>query len=600
MAVTDEQTVEESTDAKIAAGARRRRPGPGALARRYAPFLAMVVGVGAVVVAFGGDTGGGDGTQTGEAAQGAVASNDELLESGPMTWQKAEAEGTVDTVDWGEDCDTERGRIKVPIEVVPQCVEPFTGDNGGATATGVTADEVKVIYYQSDPALDPLGASMVAASGADVDPASASRAVGEYADLYNSVFETYGRKVVVENYTGTGAGDDSEAARADAIAIAEREPFAVIGGPLQAGPAFATELAARGVVCGPTCATALPESLIDEYYPYLWSAAITPDQGAALAAEMISKLAGPGKATMAGDPALQEQDRKYALVHYDTAEGDHEAVFQALEGALADNGVELTTDVRFELDIARLQDTSRTIIAKLKSSGITTVIFYGDPLTPASLTEAATGQGYRPEWILGPSLLGDTTIFARRTDREQWKNGFGLSLPAARGERSTINAFKVYEWAYGARPDNNTVSVLEPLLRVMFSGVMLAGPELTPEAFRDGLYRFEPAGGTPTDPSQSWGDHGIWPEQDNGGSNDGTIIWWDPTATGEDEAGNPGTGMYRYAKGGERYKLGEFPESPEEAGLFDEEASVTVYDTTPPGEEEYDYPPPEIERSAAG
>ena len=387
---------------------------------------------------------------------------------------------------------------------------------------------------------------------------------------------------------------------ADAIAIAEREPFAVIGGPLQSGPAFATELAARGVICGPTCATALPESIIDEYYPYLWSSAITPNQGAALAGELISKMAGPGPATMAGDEALHDQDRKYALVHYDTAEGDHQAVFEALESSLAENGVELTTDVSFELDMARLQETSRTIIARLKSAGITTVIFYGDPLTPASLTEAATTQGYYPEWILGPSLLADTTIFGRRTDQEQWKNGFGLSLPAARGERSTIDAFKVYEWAYGAPPDNNTVSVLEPLLRVMFSGIMLAGPELTPETMRDGFYRFEPAGGTPTDPSQSWGDHGFWPEQDNGGSNDGTIIWWDPEATGEDETGNPGTGMYRYAKGGERYKLGEFPESPEEAGLFDVEASVTVYDTTPPGEVDFDYPAPEIEPAPTG
>ena len=42
-------------------------------------------------------------------------------------------------------------------------------------------------------------------------------------------------------------------------------------------------------------------------------------------------MAGPGKATMAGDPAIQAQDRKYALVHYDTAEGDHQAVFEALE-----------------------------------------------------------------------------------------------------------------------------------------------------------------------------------------------------------------------------------------------------------------------------
>jgi len=601
MAVTDERpVVEESTDAKIAARSRRRGAGPVTLAKRYAPFVAMVVAIGAVVVIFGGDTGDSGDTQSGEAAQGDVASNDQLLESGPMTWQKAEAEGTVDTIDWGEDCDTERGRIKIPVAVVPQCVEPFTGDNGGATATGVTADEVKIIYYQSDPALDPLGASLIAASGADVDPESGSRAVQQYADLYNSIFETYGRKVVVEDYTGTGAADDLERARADAIAIAEKKPFAVIGAPLQAGPTFATELAARGVICGPTCATALPETIVDEYYPYIWSSAITPNQSSALAAEMVAKLAGPGKATMAGDPAIKEQDRKYALVHYDTAEGDHQAVFEALKGSLADNGVDLTIDIPFQLDMARLQETSRTIIAKLKDSGITTVIFYGDPLTPGALTEAATGQDYYPEWILGPSLLADTTIFARRTDPDQWKNGFGLSLPAARGERDTIDAFKVYEWAYGEPPDNNTVSVLEPLLRTMFTGTMLAGPELTPETFRDGLYRLEPAGGTPTDPSQSWGDHGFWPDQDNGGTDDGTIIWWDPTATGEDETGNAGTGMYRYAKGGERYKLGEFPESAEEAGLFDNDSSITVYDTTAPGEEEFDYPAPDIEASTTG
>jgi hypothetical protein len=464
----------------------------------------------------------------------------------------------------------------------------------------VTADEVKIIYYQSDPALDPVGASLIAASGADVDPASANVAVAQYSDLYNSVFETYGRKVVIENFTGSGASDDREAARADAIAIAEKKPFAVVGAPLQAGPTFAIELASRGVVCGPTCATALPETIVDEYYPYIWSSAITPNQAAALAAEMVSKLAGPGKATMAGDEAMQGEDRKYALVHFDTAEGDHQAVFEALRDSLADNGVELTTDVPYLLDIPRLQETARTIIARLKDAGITTVIFYGDPLAPGALTEEATEQGYFPEWILGPSLLADTTIFARRTDPDQWKNGFGLSLPPARGERSTIDAFKIYEWAFGAPPENNTVSVLEPLMRTMFTGIHLAGPDLTPETFRDGLYRMEPAGGTPTDPAQSWGEHDIWPTLDNGGTDDATIIWYDPEATGEDETGNAGTGMYRYAKGGERYKLGEFPESAEEAGLFDVDQSVTVYDSTAPGEQEYDYPPPEIETTGAG
>jgi hypothetical protein len=592
----DRTAGEESTDAKLAALAGRRRTGPLTVARRYAPFLAMVMAIAAVVVVFGGDTGGDDAGTTATE----VASTDELMASGPVTWDRAEAEGRTDEIEWGPDCDTETGRIRIPILVVPQCVEPFSGDNGGATYRGVTEDEILLIYYQTDPALDPIGASMVSATGADVDPESGARALQDYTDLYNSIFETYGRRVRVETFTGTGAGDDREAARADAITIAEREPFAVIGGPLQSGPAFAVELAARDIICGPTCATALPEEIVDEYYPYLWQVGPTPDQAAALAAEMIGKLARPGPATLAGDPALQSQDRRYALVHYDTAEGDHQAVFEALRDQLAENDVELTIDIPYELDMAAMQEDARTIISRLESSGITTVIFYGDPLMPGTLTTEATAQDYRPEWILGPSLLADTTIFGRRADGEQWKNGFGLSLTAARADRSTIDAFQVYEWAYGAPPENNTVSVIEPLVRTMFTGIHLAGPDLNPESLRDGFYRAPPAGGTPMTAQVSRGDHGVWPEQDNGGSDDATIVWWDPAATGEDETGNEGVGMYRFANGGQRYTLGNFPESPEEAGLFDVENSVTVYEQVPPEEQTPEYPPPEIEPAPAG
>ncbi len=50
--------------------------------------------------------------------------------------------------------------------------------------------------------------------------------------------------------------------------------------------------------------------------------------------------------------------------------------------------------------------------------------------------------------------------------------------------------------------------------------------------------------------------------------------------------------MYRYANGGERYTIGEFPDSPEEAGLFDDGSSVTVYDDIPAIDRTPDYPPP--------
>jgi hypothetical protein len=79
---------------------------------------------------------------------------------------------------------------------------------------------------------------------------------------------------------------------------------------------------------------------------------------------------------------------------------------------------------------------------------------------------------------------------------------------------------------------------------------------------------------------------------DLGGVDDSAVIWFDATATGEDEIGQQGTGMYRYADGGRRYTPGDAPTSLEEAGLFDVEASETIYDDVPEQDRAPDYPPP--------
>ncbi len=585
MTTADETTAEGGT----AGGAPPGKPSGWTKGiRRYGPIAAVVVLIaGAVVLFGGGDDDGGDGGAGGETELG---SSEDLIRSGPMTPERAELEGV--DVDFGPTCDTETGRIMLVSVYAAPCVEPFEGDNGGATSPGVTADEITIVNYIADPRLDPLTAATVEGAGADISPESAAETIQGYADLYNQLYETYGRTVNVVTYTGTGAGDDPTAARADAIAIAEMDPFAVVGGPTQAFGSFGAELASQGIVCGPNCSLATPEDVLAEYEPLLWGAGPTPDQAAALASEAIGNLAGPGPAALAGDEALQGEDRVYALLHYDNADGDFEPVFQAYQDQLAANDIELETDIEFTLDLARAQENARTIITQLREAGVTTVIYTGDPLTPASLTAEATAQGYFPEWILGSSVLMDTTIFARGADPEQWKNGFGISLPSARGERSTNGAFRIWDWAYGGSPPNNTANVLEPPLRTMFTGIHLAGPDLTPESFRDGLFRYPISGGGPTESQQSRGDHGVWPDLDWGGTDDAALIWFDPEATGEDEVGNEGTGMYRYANGGERYTIGDMPTSLEEAGLFDVDASVTVFDEVPEEDTTPDYPPP--------
>ena len=566
-----------------------QRSAPVQLLRRYGPLALATTLIVSAVALFGGDGPDNGRIDTGDGDTEATT-HDELISAGPMTPERAELEGV--EIDFGPNCDPDTGRIKLISVQAPPCVQPFEGDNGGATTSGVTEDEILVVVYRSDPSLDPLTAATVSSAGADVDPATYLETAEGYVDLYNELFETYGRAVRFEVYTGSGAGDDTVAARADAIAIAEKDPFIVVGGPIQAASVFSSELAARGIICGPGCNLAVVEEIVTEHAPYIWSAGPTPDQAAALAAEMVSKLAGPGKAELAGDPALRERERVYALVHYDTPDGDHQKVFEALRSSLAANGIDLEIDIEFTLDLARSQENARTHISRLMASDITTVIYYGDPLTPGSLTVEATAQGYHPEWILGPSVYADTTIFARMTDHDQWKNGFGLALSPARGEPETVSAFKIYEWAYGEPPPNNNASVIEPYIRTTFTGIHLAGPDLTPETFRDGLFRFPPSGGGPTTPLTSRGHHGVWPDVDWGGSDDAAIIWFDPEATGTDEVGNEGVGMYRYALGAKRYTLGNMPESAEEAGLFDVDRSVTIFEEVPEEDLTPAYDPP--------
>ena len=73
------------------------------------------------------------------------------------------------------------------------------------------------------------------------------------------------------------------------------------------------------------------------------------------------------------------------------------------------------------------------------------------------------------------------------------------------------------------------------------------------------------------------------------GVDDGTIIWWDPTATGPDEIRKDGTGMYQFVDGGKRYLPGECPS---ESKLFDPNGAVAIYEVAPPGEEPPQYPSP--------
>jgi ABC-type branched-subunit amino acid transport system substrate-binding protein len=516
--------------------------------------------------------------------------NAALVKSGPMTPEKAALLGK-SNVDFGPNCDTTTGRVKIPTVYAPPCVQPFTGKNGGATAQGVTDNEIKVVVYVGDPSKDPVLAGQLIAAGASLDPNTIKATWQGYIDIFNKTLELYGRKISVEFFDGTGSGADTTAAKADAIAIADKKPFAVLAGPGQSTSVFSDELAHRGVLCLGTCAAVVPQKIVTGNQGYIFTDGASPEQAAQIAAELIGKQAGPGKAQYAGDDATKNKNRVYGVAHYDTPDGLYHSQFNALKAGLKKYKITPKVDQSFFLDPAKTQENARTIITKMKDAGVTTIIYTGDPLTPAALTREATAQDYHPEWIIGPTVGVDSTLLGRTYDQDQWAHAFGVALLPGRVPQSQNPNYALYTWFHGAPPPNNTYNAIFPSASLLASGITMAGPKLTPKTFRDGLFRYPPSGGDPINPQQSWGKHGVWPFVDYWGSDDAGMLWWDPNATGEDEVGKAGQGLYQYADGAKRYTFGHLP-ARGQGGLFDTGTAVTVFPQLPPESTTPPYTPP--------
>lgn len=474
-------------------------------------------------------------------------------------------------------CDAATGRIAVPTVYAPPCVPDFSGENAGATWQGVTADSIKIAVYL--PQEDPASGAILDAAGIDDSLEQIEQTYRDYVDYFEAHYQTYGRKVELEFLISSGADADDASGKADAIKVAtEIKAFASWGGRVLTD-SYQDELAARGVLC--ICPKVPPIEYYLDKAPFYYSTLMASTQGYTHRAEYVGKRLWGRNAQWAGDPLYQQQKRKLAIVYTETAEGDFKPGIDFFEKELAKYGAKLDDRIAILLDIPRLQEQSRTIIARLKEKGITSVIIATTFLDPIFLTGEATRQAYLPEWIVTGSALTDTTVWARLYDQQQWANAFGVSLLSGRLVAEKTDPWALHVWHHGRPPAaDDTFAVIYAPAFQFYTGLHLAGPALTPQTFRDGTFSYPPSGGGITSALVSFGRHGIWPFDDYSAFDDGTEVWWDAIARGPDETGADGQGMYRYVDGGVRYLPGSWPSSDPKA--FDPAGTVTVYDEPPP------------------
>jgi hypothetical protein len=323
----------------------------------------------------------------------------------PLSFSAAEELGIADQIDWGERCDTSTGRLAVPDFFAPECFAPFTGDNGGATDQGVTADEIVVVNYlglEGDPVINYI-TDAVAVTDSNEQQGQTMLDLVEY---YHAFYEMYGRRVRLVNFEGTGIATDEVAARADAALIAEEyEPFAVLGGPALTS-AFGDELSARGILCI-GCTPGQPTEFYAERDPLVWSLGNSAAQGQTHVVEFVTKQLVGKNAEHAGDEFV-DQPRRFGFLYLDSS-GASAGLAQELIDAMDAAGAPFAEVVVYALDPATIQATASQAISKMKSAGVTTIVFSGDPVAPRDFTREATAQEYFPEWVVAGSPAPTTS-----------------------------------------------------------------------------------------------------------------------------------------------------------------------------------------------
>ena len=444
---------------------------------------------------------------------------------------------------------TDRARQVPGDPYSPPCFA-FTGNNGGATSQGVNATDIVVTARQLE---GPSAAQIFAQiSGEQVEdsPDSVKDTLLALADYFNTHFQFYGRKIKIAFFNGEGNGQaellggGQDKALADAIkASKQMHAFADISGLTIP---YADALARNGVV---NIGAPYPSrKWFVDHRPFAWS--LFPDGTNVVEADstwITSRLVG---LPVQYSPDFKGKPRKYAVVAPENAE--YQQSVNAYITAVKTAGFDIALNVKYKLDLNSMPNQASNIIAQLKDAGITSVICGCDPVMLAiGLTPKANEQSYNPEWLTAGLAFVEQDIVAQLIDKNQWQHAFGIAYNA---ESEPIGRSYPHAAYKTQRPNDEPAFGVEEVyyqLYMLALGIELAGPNLTPQTFEQGMFSY-PGG---TGPRGTWG----FGPGDYTPMDDFREIWWDPNKI---SGQNNKPGAWVQLNGGKRYRKGQVPHGP--------------------------------------
>ncbi len=415
---------------------------------------------------------------------------------GKFTPYKPPGEGLSGTTVGGYTCTP--GRRQVPWSLyAPYCVPAWHGNNGGATAPGVTATTINVsVNYASNGGLCPFLASMESSSIASEQ--LFKKMINTYVALFNKDFELWGRKVVIKYFNGQGCyasellGQDQSQAEADAQTAASLNVFADTS-MLYSAPPYDTALAQKHIIA--IGGEFMPHSWYQQNAPYEYSTIASCSKFMTSVVQIVKNSINGLPAIYTGNKIFHHEPAKIGLI-YPSAAFLAPCAQQVVSELKADH---IPIKATFVYDISNfgsVSDEATTVMSDFHQKGITTVICGCDPVTPMYMAGAAAQQNYYPEWI--PMTLGDGVtrgIMGSPAARKEWSHAITNYV------QTTPPQDQEYTLAYKIATGHQlhglinvvTAGGVYPDILLLFSALQQAGPDLTVQSFQRGIWSLPPS-----------------------------------------------------------------------------------------------------------
>lgn len=411
----------------------------------------------------------------------------------------------------------------------PPCIS-FTGNNGGATTRGVTANQIIVSYRvpadnisSVDGAIQSISGKYNSANFSDT-PGDIERTLNDLVTYFNDHFQFYGRKIVLQQFKGQGQlteeVTDSGQSQADADALTVADNIKAFADVSALSQPYAEALSNQKVVN--IGVPYMSQQWFEAHAPYAWSffpsCTDLADVGAATASQVYGQ-----KATYGGTGVANGQDRRIALIAPDNP------VYQQCAGVVANaykaDGHPFTANLSYTLDLSQLSQEAQSLEQQIVNDHITTVISACDPITLIYLTGDLDNAHYLPEFVNAGVAFTDEDLLAQLFDQTAWAHAGGITNNGATPPYGSSLGYFAAKSVDPNNPPAHEVDQIYEDLYILALGIQEAGPHLTPQTFEQGMFRY--AGGN--------GEYGPW-SFNVGGTAAWTpqhqyrYEWWNPNA----------------------------------------------------------------------